>query len=780
MIIFADFQRAVSENLERDITPPSNPEQNDAVGAPLAESLFLVAGPGSGKTTVIVLRVLKLIFVDDVDPTAILVTTFTKRAAGELRSRILGWGDMLRSAFLEAGADDSLDQRLKDLDFNRVITGTIDSIAEQTLTDNRLPGSPPPIVIENFVANALMIGRLWPHGRFRDRDLRAFVARVRGSSWNLNLSEISGILRDIKDRFFHDQIDVHNFRSTSSDRGVEIACEAIDEYVTELGTNLFYDFARLEAEFLRKLSDGELGRFLETLRFVLVDEYQDTNLLQELTYSELAAAAIRNGGSVTVVGDDDQSLYRFRGATVEIFQAFSSRFTAVLGSPPRTIYLSRNYRSAAAVVNAVNEFVQLDPVYQSGRVGGKPEIVVSRTTPHEDYPVFGMFRDSVTELAHDLTEFIHAIVHSAYSFSSDESRYEIRINQPRGSPADLALLMSSPRELDSQGRPRLPLLLRQGLQSMSPSINVFNPRGQSLETIPEIERLCGLLLECIDPGAAVQGSTNLPTAATNTFNIWRHEAQDYIGHNPQPRAPNDLGSFVTSWQTRSPLGRSLRNRREVLLTDLIYKLVTWVPEMQDDIEGLVYLEAITRTVTQTSLFTSFGGEIIFDPRNPGSRLEQGSVREALWNILTPLATGAIEINEDLLETLPTDRLNIMSIHQAKGLEFPLVIVDVGSDFRTEHHSQAFKRFPARGGVPHMQEDLLRSFSPLGAPTRSGQERAFDDLVRQSFVAYSRAQDVLVLVGLNSVKDGVKNIATGWDRSGIWHWGPGLPNLVHIP
>lgn len=202
--------------------------------------------------------------------------------------------------------------------------------------------------------------------------------------------------------------------------------------------------------------------------------------------------------------------------------------------------------------------------------------------------------------------------------------------------------------------------------------------------------------------------------------------------------------------------------------------------------GLVYLEAITRTINQASLFSNFGGQIIFDPNDPRA---EPSIREALWNIFMPIATGAIEINEDLLETLPSDRLNIMSIHQAKGLEFPLVIVDVGSDFRRNHPAHAFKRFPDNGGKSCNMEDELRPYSPLGTPQRPALDRAFDDLIRQYFVAFSRAQDVLMLVGLNSVRDGyltssgrrrdIPNIATGWDRNGNWRWGRGLPNLIHI-
>lgn len=121
----------------------------------------------------------------------------------------------------------------------------------------------------------------------------------------------------------------------------------------------------------------------------------------------------------------------------------------------------------------------------------------------------------------------------------------------------------------------------------------------------------------------------------------------------------------------------------------------------------------------------------------------------------------------------------MSIHQAKGLEFPLVIVDVGSDFRTNHHAQAFRRFPINGGQPCNMEDEFRGYSPMGQPSRSAIDRAFDDLIRQFFVAYSRTQDVLLLVGLNSVRYSIPSVATGWDRRGNWHWQNGLPNLVHI-
>lgn len=215
---------------------------------------------------------------------------------------------------------------------------------------------------------------------------------------------------------------------------------------------------------------------------------------------------------------------------------------------------------------------------------------------------------------------------------------------------------------------------------------------------------------------------------------------------------------------------------------LLYKLITWIPAMQEDAEGLVYLEAITRTISQSAHFSSFKAEIHRDA--PFDKLSVGA---AIRDIFAPLAAGEIEIDEDLLETVPRDRLSILSIHQSKGLEFPLTIVDVGSDFKMNHPKQRFKRYPNRHGRPQALEDALRPHSPLGRPARSPLDRTFDDLLRLYFVAFSRPQDVLLLVGLCDPKTGkpkktIPNVAFGWDRtdataSGI-RW-PLTPDIVYM-
>ncbi|WP_225370790.1 UvrD-helicase domain-containing protein [Methanobrevibacter arboriphilus] len=94
MITYSQFENIVVNKLNRDIS--TNKDQNKAISSNVDQSLFIVAGPGSGKTTVMVLKILKFIFVDDINPNEIIATTFTRKAANELNSRILGWGDEIK------------------------------------------------------------------------------------------------------------------------------------------------------------------------------------------------------------------------------------------------------------------------------------------------------------------------------------------------------------------------------------------------------------------------------------------------------------------------------------------------------------------------------------------------------------------------------------------------------------------------------------------------------------------------------------------------------------
>ena len=797
MISYEKFKEIVVNILERDIS--SNSEQNEAISSSPDESLFIVAGPGSGKTTVIVLKILKYIFVDGIPPKSILTTTFTRKAADELYSRILSWGDQIKKHLInnEINCAEGIDgfnnilenveanNEIERIDFNQINIGTIDSIAEEVLKIYKEPGTNFPVVIENFVAKSAMLNSgILKNQRFLNKDFQDYLKLCKNMERIENHPEkMAEIILDMKNRIYYDQINRNTLNENiENNPGAKIALEAIEDYEHELEKRNIIDFPMLESKFLNKLKDNKLDIFLDDIKIILVDEYQDTNLIQEEIYFTIAKHAIKNGGNITVVGDDDQSLYRFRGATVDLFTNFKKRAFEKLGIDVKEINLTINYRSSEHIINLCNRFVELDEKYQNARVDEKPRINAPNLEK-ESLPVLGMFRNNVEMLTRDLSLMLNKLINNGEVelkvekvIKKDETKEKenvekivLKLDEKKGSPSDIAVLSYSPKEIN-HGKKLFPFYLRKNLEKLKKPIRVFNPRGQDLQDIEEVAVFCGLMLECIDPdGSIVKKDKNISQLAKRNMNKWRRFARDFIELNPEPHEPLTLRKFVTAWQLRKPINYEDNKWPETAsLMELAYKLITWIEDLQDDVEKIIYLEAITQTITQTGFFNKYSGQIYFD--TPEHELE--SIKEAIYNIFVPIATGDVEIDESLLETLPNDRINIMSIHQSKGLEFPLVIVDVGSRFKKNDARSQNLRFPKLPPKNKSLEDTIRDHSVLGKNDRQEKDRAFDDLTRLYFVAFSRAENVLILAGLNqgiegyNIKDKkikIPNVALGWDR-----------------
>jgi len=748
-----------------------NDEQKEALEALPSDPLFIVAGPGTGKTACLTLRILKLVFVDGLPPQGILATTFTKKAAAELRSRILSWGFGMIEVLQK---DDSLREEVREsvasLDINQVLTGTIDSICEQLLRDHRESGTMPPVLADEFVSKTLLLREgMFKDSRHRDENLDGFLLDIHGGSrYGFHVGRKTDLTQNFWDRQFHDQVDWESFLRDGDEQqkaGSNVLTSAFGSYRNALNERNLVDFSLLEQEVLCRLRDGKLQEFRQQLKAVLVDEYQDTNLLQEAIYFELAKSC---GGALAVVGDDDQSLYRFRGATVELFSNFISRYEDVFGKKPFPVFLKTNYRSSQAIIRFVNQYATLDDGYQEARVADKPKLKCGPKAD-EGFPVLGMFRSSLEELANDLSDFIHQTFRNGgYTLPDGQI---IKATDEEGDVGDCALLCSSPAEYNSSGNPRLPWHLRNLLQEKSPSIPVFNPRGQDLTDVEIVRIFGGLLLECLDPSGEVEDDIWLLDETRHIFRDWRDAAIEYLENRSTPKG---LADYAIGWASRNPGRAGYLWPKSVPVLELIYGLTHFFPRLYDDPEGQVYLEVFTRQVTACEEVGKFSARVVTDTENDG--LSKASVKELINDFLSPIAAGSIKVNEDLMEAFPRNRLSILSIHQSKGLEFPMTIVDVGSDFKGNHRAHAFKRFPSGGGTPHKLEDVLRKHTGLGTPTRSPLDRAFDDLYRQFFVAYSRPQEILLLVGLTkSIPNfSVYNVATGWTRNAVCKWQARLP------
>lgn len=759
---YQEFQICVQAGEARFAQQWLNNNQDIAVSAPPSPPIFIVAGPGTGKTTVIALRALKLIFVDGFPPESIMATTFTRKAAKELRSRILAWGvathQQASNCARNAGDQARIDW-LSSLDINAIRTGTLDSLAEEMIEDDRQLGEITPTVIENFMSHGL----LRRHVFYKDQRYKSDVLEKHLAGFNPQFPGVRGfaeklkVCRSFADRILHDAVDLDRYAQASE--GHRMLSEIIHDYHNHLQNSQLADFAMLENMVLERLKLGRLTTTIEKLKALLVDEFQDTNYLQEQIYYELCR---RSKASLTVVGDDDQSIFRFRGATVEIFSNFARRIVQSLGDDwkPTRVDLTDNYRSTERIVSFSNHFITAEADYQAARSPGKQVGIPAASwakDPSLNFPVLGMFRTSLEELNNDLCSFLGDIFRgNGYSIQVGGGKKLHLQRGANGDFGDAVLLAWKVGEENSSGKPRLPLLIRQKMKETY-GVEVYNPRGRSLATIMEVAQCLGLLLECIDPEGRIQNTiTSWRQDVPNCLNGWRKIARGFALSDPPP---GGLQQFLSDWAERRANNMKAWPEEWPLL-ELMFTVITWIPFFQVSPEGQVYLEAISRAISEAAQISTYRSSILH-----GTAFDNQAIHELIREVFEPIAVGDVEVDEEIMPYVPHSNFPIMTIHQAKGLEFPLVIIDAGSDYRGDYAAQRRFRYPDNGSNEHVTESHVAAFSPIGSARiqRNDRQRAFDDIRRLYYVAKSRPQNALLLIGLTKQlgpKPKVLSIATG--------------------
>lgn len=414
---------------------------------------MIVAGPGSGKTTVLVLRALRHVIVDGVLPENIIITTFTNKAAAEIRSRLITWGIQLLDHFKQVAIqrkDDQLARHLALCDVNGFMTGTLDSLCEKWNARMRHQGEVPPVMIETFAARQIFSRSVFG-AIYRDPANKVVLDDLLASyTWEQKPPDSQGeaveVAKLMVDRLVQDLADVDKFATAPGPHAQarKLIAKCLRDLHALMRTRGQYDFALLEAEFLRKLKDPVLRAKIEMPKVLLIDEYQDTNPLQEAIYFNLAALG---NASVTIVGDDDQALYRFRGATVELFRDFQHRFTTATGrATPAMEYLVDNYRSTESIVNFCNTFIGNDPNFLPARVSPpKPAIIASGGNKAKQVPILGMFRASPDALATGLADLIHTVFRGG-GYAIPGSGTTLRASEDGGDCADAVLMAHSVAE----------------------------------------------------------------------------------------------------------------------------------------------------------------------------------------------------------------------------------------------------------------------------------------------------------------------------------------------
>ena len=292
-----------------------NPEQKEAVQT-TEGPLLIMAGAGSGKTRVLTHRIAYLVVEKNMYPSNILAITFTNKAAREMRERIdslLGEGTCDR---MWVSTFHSMCVRILRRDIDRI--GISKNFTILDTTDQLT-------VIKNILKE-------------RNLDPKRHNPRT-----------ILGSISSLK----NDGVTLKQFAKTVSDNDPyqQFILEMYKDYTKKLRQNESLDFDDLIMQTIElfKQVPEVLAHYQERFQYIHVDEYQDTNDVQ-YQLVQMLGAAHRN---VCVVGDSDQSIYRWRGANIENILSFEKDYPEA-----KVILLEQNYRSTETILNAANAVIQ--------------------------------------------------------------------------------------------------------------------------------------------------------------------------------------------------------------------------------------------------------------------------------------------------------------------------------------------------------------------------------------------------------------------------------------
>ena len=227
MISNNEFVGLVDSLYGRNLCGPGNRAQYDAVTYSDPKVLQIVAGPGSGKTTVLVLRALRLVFVEDILPEKILITTFTRKAARELRTRWLEWGMGIMKQL-------EVKFNLSHIDLNRCRIDTLDSVVQQVLTEFRPAGTLAPIVAENSASNLILrrssFGYIYrgPNEAVLDCLLKRYTFEGNEPG---NRGEALRTTKSLMERLVQDCADLDQYRQEGNAQ--ELIFEMLSDYVKQ-------------------------------------------------------------------------------------------------------------------------------------------------------------------------------------------------------------------------------------------------------------------------------------------------------------------------------------------------------------------------------------------------------------------------------------------------------------------------------------------------------------------------------------------------------------------
>lgn len=741
-----------------------NPQQEAAI-LHTDGPLFLTAGPGSGKTRVLLWRTLNLIVYHDVKPEEIFLSTFTEKAALQLKE---GLQTLLGLVTNHTG---------KPYDISKMSVGTVHSICQKLIQDRRFTpdGSrrSAPVLYDELKQYFLLYNRrFWNElleiSGFPDEESAQRAINKYLDNKNV-YSRHEAVTNCIKlfNRFSEECLDPAQVTSNREPE-LEALLKMYQHYLNKLNQHPrtpIADLSLLQQKALQTIEAFEGSG--KVFKHIIIDEYQDTNNIQERIFFALA----RVYKNICVVGDDDQALYRFRGATVENLVEFENRCLKYLGIKPTRIDLSINYRSKQHIVEFYKDFMNRSNWRRSDGNGFHRVADKVITAHNQDKAPFVVCTQK--KPAQDIYEEIAEFVHHLKTSGKVEDYNQI------------AFLFPS-----MKGNTRV-----QGFKTALESIGipVYAPRAGRFLEIEEARAIYGLLFKIFGrPSHQGQASHGV-----QEFRNWTLHCMAYA-ENLMRQDPH-LATFVRDRQTEidtiisdyellnafsekkkwnpdgpfqeemirelaSIAGLSSRANKNLTRRSFINAVRASNQQKRPFLLGYIINRITALDWSILDLFYQITGfdhfrrmfELAEDGTDEGPICNLGLITQYLSRFneeYSPILSARF-LREDMFvnvffssftyalwrrgesefenadDPFPKGRVPFLTIHQSKGLEFPIVVM--GSLYRLERE-------------PDKTEKLIREL--LGKEGEPLDRIAHFDNMRMFYVGLSRAENLLVLPDL---------------------------------
>jgi DNA helicase-2/ATP-dependent DNA helicase PcrA len=630
--------------------------------------MLIVAGPGSGKTRTLINRANYMIKEKGILEEEILLATFTERAARELLTR------------------------LSEININKMYIGTIHSICQRLLDEN---------IEKTFLRRGFKVLDAVDQKFFIYKNIKHFK-KINGYE---NFMKDKKIFTDWQQArslqtWLNLMGEAHSDFSNSEEKEIELLKNVYQLYRQLLILENSIDFTGIQEETYNLLTNypGVLEKVRETIKYLMIDEYQDTNSIQ----AEIMFLIAGERENICVVGDDDQALYRFRGAVVENILNFEKN----LKKPCKKVKLTINYRSHEDIVKFTNAWIH-GIKWDNYRLD--KDMKPFHKKNNKTHKVLKITGKNESQWCEEVLFFLKSLIKNGKI--SDYNQ--------------VAFLFYSIRS--KRAKMLAEFLLKNG-------INVYSPRANLFFEREEVRVVMGAYFTLF-----------------KKYALERDE--DYI-----MRSIYILGKKIGD-EKKTFEEWCLKERKQISFLEIFYELLQFEfikKYFNEEKMDILSNREMSNFGKITELFQKL--DIFLNLKNLNEEQLDRALKYIFKYHFQHLLSSQIDEYEDIKEYAPKGAVSFFTFHQSKGLEFPVVIVG------------SMEGSPKNNLDEEWEKELKSKL--IGTVSKEPLYRVDEfDFWRAYYVAFSRAQELLVLTGVENRKSKIPSpsyaLAPFYDRLQEW-------------